>query len=174
MANSNRSDIVVASERINRAILILRGHNVMLDSDLADLYHVDVKVLNQAMKRNRARFPTDFMFQLTDAESEGLRSQNVTLKNGRGRHRKYKPYAFTEQGVAMLSGVLHSRCAVRVNIEIMRAFVHQRRWLQSSALLTQRLDALEEQYDSQFKTVFRVIRKLIAPPVSTRRQIGFS
>ena len=174
MAIHNRTDIVVGSQRITRAILFLRGRNVMLDSDLADLYRVDVKVLNQAMKRNRARFPSDFMFQLTDEESESLRSQNVTLKNGRGRHRKYNPYAFTEQGVAMLSGVLRSRCAVRVNIEIMRAFVHQRRWLQSSAQLTERLDALEEQYDSQFKKVFRVIRKLITPPVSTRRRIGFS
>ena len=145
----------------------------MLDADLATLYQVDVKVLNQAVKRNRARFPTDFMFQLNTQEAESLRSQIVTLESGRGRHRKYFPYAFTEQGVAMLSGVLHSRCAVRVNIEIMRAFVRQRRILQSSVQLAEKLDALETKFDAQFKTVFQVIRELVAPPVTAKRRIGF-
>ena len=113
------------------------------------------------------------MFQLNDREVECLRSQFVTLENGRGRHRKYFPYAFTEQGVAMRSGVLHGRCAVRVNIEIMRAFVRQRRILQSTLQLAEKLDALETKFDAQFKTVFQVIRELVAPPVTARRRIGF-
>jgi len=113
------------------------------------------------------------MFQLNAHEVECLRSQVVTLESGRGRHRKYLPYAFTEQGVAMLSGVLHSRCAVRVNIEIMRAFVRQRRILQSSAQIALKLDALEKKCDSRFKAVSQVIRELVAPSVSAKRRIGF-
>ncbi len=108
---------LVPLERIERAILVLRGHKVMLDSDLATLYAVETKVLNQAISRNIERFPEDFMFQLTEAEAAFLRSQTVTLKTGRGQHRKYLPFAFTEQGVAMLSSVLRSPRAVRVNID---------------------------------------------------------
>ena len=114
-------------ERIESQIFLVRGQKVMLDIDLASLYEVEAKALNQAVKRNLDRFPTDFMFQLTGEEAERLRSQIVTLKTGRGQHRKYLPYAFTEQGVAMLSSVLRSRRAVLVNIEIMRAFVRHRR-----------------------------------------------
>jgi hypothetical protein len=108
-------------ERIARAILLIRGQKVMLDADLADRYGVETKALNRAVKRNLGRFPGDFMFQLTMEEAGRLRYQIGTLKGGRGRHTKYRPYAFTEQGVAMLSSVLHSERAVRVNIEIMRA-----------------------------------------------------
>ena len=117
---------VIPSERIESRIVLLRGQKVMLDSELAELYGVATKVLIQAIKRNIERFPADFMFQLTVEEADLLRSQIVTLKTGRGRHRKYLPYAFTEQGVAMLSSVLRSKRAVRVNVEIMRTFVRLR------------------------------------------------
>ena len=164
---------VVPLERIERAILVLRGHKVMLDSDLAALYGVRTKVLNQAVSRNIERFPADFMFQLTEEEATRLRSQIVTLKTGRGRHRKYLPYAFTEQGVAMLSGVLRSTRAVQVNIEIMRAFVRLRQMLASNVELARRLDDLEKKYDAQFKSVFDAIRALMAPAKQPRRRIGF-
>jgi hypothetical protein len=145
----------------------------MVDTDLADLYEVPVKVLNQAVKRNRSRFPEDFMFQLTFEESDSLRSHFVTLKVGRGRHRKYLPFAFTEQGVAMLSSVLRSKRAVRVNIEIMRAFVRLRQMLASNAQMARKLADLENKYDAQFKVVFDAIRQLMAPPEPKKRKIGF-
>lgn len=118
----------VDAEAIQRAVLRVRSQNVLLDADLAKLYGVDVRALNQAVARNADRFPSDFMFKLTAKEAESLRSQSVILDGGRGRHRKYLPHAFTEQGVAMLSSVLRSQRAVRVNIEIMRAFVQLRRF----------------------------------------------
>ena len=129
---------MVSIIRIDRKIREIRGHKVLLDSDLAVLYKVEVRALNQAVKRNAARFPDDFMFRLTREETEALRSQSVILDSGRGAHRKYLPHAFTEQGVAMLSSVLRSPRAVRVNIEIMRAFVRLRQLLQSN---TERLPA---------------------------------
>lgn len=144
----------------------------MFDSDLADLYEVPVKVLNQAVKRNINRFPEDFMFQLTK-EEESLRSQIVTLKNGRGHHRKYLPFAFTEQGLAMLSSVLNSDRAVQVNITIMRAFVKLREMIASHKDLAKRLNALEKKYDAQFKVVFDAIRQLMEPPKTKHRRIGF-
>jgi len=146
----------------------------MLDSDLARLYEVETKTLNRAVKRNIARFPGDFMLQLTREEAERLRCQIGTLKTGRGRHRKYRPYAFTEQGVAMLSSVLRSERAVRVNIEIMRAFVQLRQMLSSHADLARKLAALEKKYDAQFKVVFDAIRELTTPPEPPKkRRIGF-
>ena len=145
----------------------------MLDSDLAELYGVEIKVLNQAVKRNIERFPVDFMFQLTTEESELLRSQIVTLETGRGKHRKYLPYAFTEQGVAMLSSVLKSERAINVNIGIMRSFVRLRQMLSSNATLARKLAALEKKYDLQFKAVFDAIRQLMAPPSKPKREIGF-
>ncbi len=164
---------LVPLERIERAILVLRGHKVMLDSDLATLYAVETKVLNQAISRNIERFPEDFMFQLTEAGAAFLRSQTVTLKTGRGQHRKYLPFAFTEQGVAMLSSVLRSPRAVRVNIEIMRAFVRLREMIATNKDLARRLDELEKKYDAQFKVVFDAIRQLMAPPQKAQRSIGF-
>jgi len=165
---------VIPIERITRAILLIRGQKVMLDSDLAQLYEVETKTLNRAVKRNIARFPGDFMFQLTMEEAERLRYQIGTLKTGRGRHRKYRPYAFTEQGVAMLSSVLRSERAVRVNIEIMRAFVQLRQMLSSHADLARKLAALEKKYDAQFKVVFDAIRELTAPvEPSQKRRMGF-
>ncbi len=145
----------------------------MLDFDLAMLYGVEVKVLNQAVRRNKERFPADFMFQLTREEARSLRSQIVTLDIGRGRHRKYLPKAFTEQGVAMLSSVLRSPRAVRVNIEIMRAFVQLRRILGANEELARKLDALEQKYDSQFRAVFHAIRELMMPSRPPKRTIGF-
>ena len=163
---------LIPVERIERTVRRLRGHNVMLDADLAALYQVEVKVLNQAVKRNRERFPADFMFRLTVQEAEVLRSQIVTSKAGRGG-RRTAPYAFTEQGIAMLSSVLRSALAIRVNIAIMRAFVRLRQMLQSNAELARKLDALETKYDSQFKAVFKAIRELMAPPPTSRKRIGF-
>jgi hypothetical protein len=158
-------------ERITRAILLIRGHKVMLDQDLAYLYGVATKVSNQAVRRNKSRFPDDFMFQLTREEASLLRSQIVTLES---RQIRYLPYAFTEQGVAMLSSVLRSKRAVRVNIEIMRAFVQLRQILSSHADLARKLAALERKYDAQFKVVFDAIRELMRPPEPPRRpRIGF-
>ncbi len=167
---------LLAPEIIDREILVLRRHRVLLDEQLASLYGVEVKALNQAVKRNRERFPEDFMFQLTAEEAALLRSQVVTLNAGRGRgaHRKYLPYAFTEQGVAMLSSVLRSPRAVQVNIEIMRAFVRLRRLLQENTGLARKLAALERRYDAQFKVVFDAIRELMEPPLPAARPIGFT
>ena len=145
----------------------------MLDADLAELYGVSVKRLNEQVRRNIKRFPVDFMFQLTREEHDSLRSQIATLKGRRGEHRKYLPYVFTEQGVAMLSGILNSERAIRVNIEIMRAFVRLRQILASNAPLARKLDALEKKYDAQFKLVFDAIRQLMTPPEPNRRKIGF-
>ena len=161
-------------EHVEQRIRLLRGQKVILDRDLAELYEVDAKVLNQAVKRNLDRFPEDFMFQLTAEESARLRSQIVTLKPGRGQHRKYLPYAFTEQGVAMLSSVLRSKRAVMVNVEIMRAFVRLRQMLGAHADLARKLAALERKYDSQFKAVFDAIRELMTPPPAKKRSIGFT
>jgi hypothetical protein len=160
---------------IERKIYLVRGHKVMVDSDLAELYGVEVRVLNQAVKRNLTRFPKDFMFQLTTDEATLLRSQIVTLKTGRGTHRKFLPYAFTEQGVAMLSSVLKSERAVQVNVTIMRTFVKIRELLGTHADLVRRLDELEKRYDKQFAVVFEAIRHLMTPePVPPSRRIGFS
>jgi hypothetical protein len=163
---------LIPTERIERAIVAFRGGRVMLDADLAALYGVPVKSLNQAVKRNLDRFPADFMFQLTPAEFRRLRSQSVTSKTGRGG-RRTAPYVFTEQGIAMLSSVLRSDRAVRVNIEIMRTFVRLRQMLQANANLARKLASLERRYDDQFKIVFDAIRRLVAPPEPNRRRIGF-
>jgi hypothetical protein len=166
---------VITIERITQAIVLIRGHKVMLDTDLAQLYDVETKALNRAVRRNIARFPVDFMFQLTQEEAVRLRCQFGTLKTESGRHRKYLPYAFTEQGVAMLSSVLRSQRAVSVNIEIMRAFVRLRQLLSSHADLARKLAALEKRYDAQFKVVFDAIRELTTPPDPPgKRRIGFT
>ncbi len=162
---------LVPAEFVERRILCIRGHNVIIDADLAELYGVETRVLNQAVRRNIDRFPEDFAFQLTEAEFEDLRSQSVTSSWG---GRRYPPYAFTEHGVAMLSSVLRSPRAVKVNIEIMRAFVRLRRTLAAHEDLLQKLDALEKRYDSQFAVVFRVIREMAAAPPHRTPKIGFS
>ena len=176
-----RSDIVVSSDRITRAIMLIRGQKVMLDEDLADLYEVETKALNRAVKRNLDRFPEDFMFQLTAKEFADLRFQSGTsslrsqIGTSRWGGRRYSPYAFTEQGVAMLSSVLHSDRAIHVNIEIMRAFVRLRQMLASHTELSHKLAALEKKYDKQFKVVFDAIRELMTPVTAKgKRPIGFA
>ena len=169
--NDNLS--LIPSERIERAIFVFRGHRVMLDSDLALLYGVEIRALNQAVKRNIKRFPLDFMFQLTKDENQFLRSQFVTLKSGRGSHRKYLPFVFTEQGVAMLSTVLKSERAIEVNILIMRAFVRLREMISTHKDLAHKLDALEKKYDQQFAVVFQAIHQLMTSPNPKKRSIGF-
>lgn len=166
------SSSMVPAERITRAILLIRGHKVMLDADLANLYGVQTKVLIQAVKRNAGRFPIDFMFQLTDQEFANLRSQSVTSSSWGGR--RYPPYAFTEQGVAMLSSVLNTERAIDVNIAIMRTFVQLRSMLASNAELAAKLARLEKKYDAQFKVVFDAIRQLMSPTVRPKRRIGFA
>ena len=159
--------------KIEQRIFLVRGQKVMLDADLAEIYRVPTKSLNLAVKRNADRFPEDFMFQLTDDEVVGLRFHFETSKRGRGG-RRYLPYAFTEQGVAMLSSVLRSSRAVQVNIAIMRTFVRLREMLLSNAELARKLAALENKYDAQFKVVFDAIRELMTPPAAPpKRRIGF-
>ena len=175
MTDSQTTQVaLISSDTLTGSILVIRGHKVMLDADLAALYGVETKALNQAVRRNIERFPDDFMLQLTSDEAAGLRSQTVTLKTGRGQHRKYLPFAFTEQGVAMLSSVLKSPRAIQVNIEIMRAFVRLRQMVTSNADLERKLNALERKYDGQFKIVFAAIRELTEPaPKKKGRPIGF-
>jgi hypothetical protein len=163
---------LIPVRRIERVILNLRGHHVMLDADLAAIYRVETKDLVRAVRRNPERFPADFMFQLSRKEFEDLRRHFGTSRSWGGR--RYRPYAFTEQGVAMLSSVLRSPRAVRVNVEIMRAFVKLRRILESHAGLAKKLDELEQRYDAQFRVVFDAIRELMAPATSKTRRIGFS
>jgi hypothetical protein len=160
------------AENISQRILTIRGCRVMIDADLAALYDVPTKAFNQAIQRNMDRFPEDFMFRLTEEEFVGLRSQFVTSKKGRGG-RRYLPYVFTEQGVAMLSGVLNSHLAVQVNIAIMRAFVRMRETMASHRELAHRLNAIEKKYDARFRVVFDAIRALMEPLKPPRRRIGF-
>jgi hypothetical protein len=165
------SNLDVPPGRIERRILLIRGQKVMLDADLADLYGVGTRVLNQSVRRNLSRFPDDFMFQLTKEEFRNLRLHFGTSRRWGGR--RYIPLAFTEQGVAMLSSVLRSERAVQVNIAIVRAFVKLREILASHRDLARRLDKMEKKYDAQLKVVFDAIRELMRPPAKPRRRIGF-
>jgi hypothetical protein len=167
-----RSKTLVPVELINHAIFAIRSQKVLLDRDLAVLYQVSTKVLNQAVKRNRSRFPDDFIFQLTREETAELVTNCDRFKSL--KHSSNFPYAFTEQGVAMLSGVLNSERAIQVHIAIMRAFVRLRRLLSTNADLSRKLEALEQKYDSQFRVVFEAIRALMAEPEKPRRPIGFT
>ncbi len=166
------SKTLVPVELIDHAIFAIRSQKVLLDRDLAVLYQVSTKVLNQAVKRNRSRFPDDFIFQLTREETAELVTNCDRFKSL--KHSSNFPYAFTEQGVAMLSGVLNSERAIQVNIAIMRAFVRLRRLLSTNADLSRKLEALEQKYDSQFRVVFDAIRALMAEPEKPRRPIGFT
>jgi ORF6N domain len=172
---------VVPVQDITRAILVLRGQRVLLDAELATLYAVETRVLIQAVRRNLDRFPADFMFQLTAPEWAALRSQIVTLKAGRGQHRKYLPYVFTEQGVAMLSSVLRTKRAIAVNIQIMRAFVRMRGLLSSNRELARRFQQLEArldkklaEHDGAIAAILSAIRELMNSPQPKRRGIGFT
>ena len=164
------NDVVPIENLINK-IIFLRGHKVMLDSDLAELYGVETKMLKRAVRRNIDRFPVDFMFEISDDEYISLRSQFGTLK--RGQHSKYLPYAFTEQGIAMLSSVLHSERAIKVNIAIMRAFVKLRELLLTNKELNRKLQKMEAKYDKQFRIVFEVLKELMEKPKQPRKEIGF-
>ncbi|HEX9458905.1 MAG TPA: ORF6N domain-containing protein [Thermoanaerobaculia bacterium] len=159
------------ASRIRQSIFFIRGQKVILDAHLAELYAVETRVLVQAVTRNLKRFPRDFMFQLSKREFESLRSQ-IVISNVRGGRRS-APYAFTEQGVAMLSSVLHSKRAIAVNVEIMRTFVELRRLVSDHADLAQRISELEKRYDGQFQVVFDAIRTLITPREKPQRRIGY-
>ncbi len=166
----------VPIESIVSKIVFIRDEKVMLDRDLAELYGVETGALNRAVKRNTERFPEDFMFQVTgDEEAEVLRCQTGISKPGRGG-RRYLPYVFTEQGVAMLSSVLNSKRAIDVNIAIMRAFVQLRKMITSNNKLARKLAELEqhlESHDEQIQAIFEAIRQLMTPPAKPRKNIGF-
>lgn len=162
---------IIPQEVVESKILFIRVKKVMLDRDLAALYGVETKALNQAVKRNLARFPEDFMFQLSKAERNELVTNCDRFKTL--KHSTVAPYAFTEQGVAMLSSVLNSEMAVRVNIAIMRAFVKLREMLTTHKELRQKIEEMEKKYDHQFKVVFDVIKQLIEPSQKTKNKIGF-
>jgi hypothetical protein len=165
---------LVPPGRIERAIYPIRGQRVMLDADLAALYGVETKALNQAVKRNRGRFPDDFMFRLTPQEVEELNRSQIVTGSEKHRDPRQPPYAFTREGIAMLSGVLRSRRAIQVNIGIMRAFILQGELLLSHRDLGRRLAELEKKYDTKFHVIFKVLRSyLAAPPRPGRRHIGF-
>jgi hypothetical protein len=162
----------VPTEVVERRIFVIRGQKVMLDSHLAELYEVPTYRLNEAVKRNRRRFPVDFMFQITRREAESLTSQTAMSKPGRGGRRTL-PYVFTEQGVAMLSTVLNSERAINVNIAIIRAFVRLRELIATHKDLAERIASIEKKYDHQFRIVFEVLEQLMAPPDPPKRPIGF-
>jgi hypothetical protein len=166
------SEEITTIDRIQQAIRLYQGHKVMLDFDLASLYGVTTRQLNRAVRRNAGRFPSDFMYVVDIQDVAALMYQIGTSKQGRGGRRK-PVLAFTQEGVAMLSSVLRSERAVRVNIEIMRAFVRLRSMLSAHADLARRLDELERCYDEKFRAVFDVIRQLMTPPEPTRKRIGF-
>jgi hypothetical protein len=172
MGRKPRESSVIPLGRIERSILSIRGHRVMLDVDLAELYVVETKSLNRAISRNRSRFPSDFIFQLTPREFGNLRFHFGTSRSWGGR--RYRPYVFTQEGVAMLSSTLRSARAVAVNIEIMRVFVRLRQLLETHADLAHRLNELEKRYDKQFRVVFEAIRELMTLPVEPPKPpIGF-
>lgn len=162
---------LVPVERIERAILFIRGEKVMLDSDLAEIYGVSTKALNQAVKRNESRFPLDFMFQLTESEKSEVVTNCDHL--ARLKFSPYLPNAFTEHGALMLANVLNSERAAQTSVQVVRAFVRLRQLLASNAELARKLAALEQRYDAQFKVVFDAIRRLMSPAAKPKREIGF-
>jgi len=167
---------LIPIERIENRILLVRRQKVLLDADLAALYGVTTKRFNEQVRRNQARFPADFMFELSREEWDSLRSQFATLKTGRGQHRKYLPHAFTEHGAIMAATILNSTRATEVSVYVVRAFVRMREVLATHKELAKKLDALERRIDAQDETIVdivRAIRELMAPPQPKRRPIGF-
>jgi len=164
------NEIAINQEEIVSKIYYIRGKKVMLDKDLAELYSVETKALNQAVKRNINRFPNDFMFQLTKEETQSLRSQNVTLK--RGEHRKYSPYVFSEHGVLMLSNILKSETAINISIQIIRIFIKLREVLNAHKDLKDKIERMERKYDQQFQVIFEAIKQIMLPPEKPKK-IGF-
>jgi hypothetical protein len=167
----NPPAILIPLEHIERSILLIRGEKVMLDSDLAELYGVETKRLNEQVRRNLSRFPSDFMFQLTDAEKSEVVANCDHL--ARLKFSPHLPFAFTEHGALMLANVLNSERAALTSVHVVRAFVRLRQMLASNAELARKLAALENKYDAQFKVVFDAIRQLMTPPEPKRREIGF-
>ncbi len=165
-----KSSEIIPIERIQNSIYLIRKQKVMLDKDLATLYGVETKALIQAVKRNIERFPSDFTYQLTDKEFAILRSQIVTSSWG---GRRYNPYAFTEQGVAMLSSILRSKRAIEVNIAIMRTFVKLRQMLATNDLLRRKIESMERKYDENFQQVFAVLKNMLADEAKPKKQIGY-
>ena len=166
---------LISTVQLETHIHLIRGHRVLIDSDLAQIYGVTTKRLNEQVKRNIERFPSDFMFQLNNQEFTVLRSQIATLNEigGRGQHRKYLPNAFTEHGAIMAANVLNSKLAVDASIQVVRAFIHLRQLAISHADLAKKLNKMEQKYDSQFKVVFDALRQLMHPIRSNRKPIGF-
>ena len=164
---------LIPMERIEKAILFIRGEKVMLDTDLAELYGVETKVLNQAVKRNAGRFPEDFMFRLTVEEIADLNRSQIVTGSQKHRDPRFPPYAFTEHGALMLANVLNSERAAQTSVQVVRVFVRLRQMLASNAELARKLAALEQKYDAQFKVVFDAIRQLMSPPAKPKREIGF-
>ena len=164
---------LIPMERIEKAILFIRGEKVMLDRELAELYGVETKALNQAVKRNMERFPPDFMFRLTLAEVDELNRSQFVTSSQKHRDPRFPPYAFTEHGALMLANVLNSERAAQTSVQVVRAFVRLREMLASNAELARKLEALEKKYDAQFKVVFDAIRQLMSPPAKPKREIGF-
>jgi phage regulator Rha-like protein len=160
-------------ERIERAIILVRGEKVMLDRELADIYGVETKVLNQAVKRNANRFPEDFMFRLTNGEVAELNRSQIVTGSQKHRDPRFPPYAFTEHGALMLANVLNSERAAQTSVMVVRAFVKLRQMLASNAELSRKLADMEKKYDTQFRVVFDAIRQLMSPPVKPKREIGF-
>ena len=174
MPKSNLPVVRVSEEDILEKIYVIRGQKVMIDRDLAEMYGVEVRVLNQAVKRNASRFPTDFMFQISKEENDSLRSQFVILK--RGRHSKYLPYAFTEQGVAMLSSVLNSETAIQVNIQIIRLFTKMKELILDNKDLWMKIEKIEQnlvKHDDEIKAIFDYLKKLLIQENKPRNPIGF-
>ena len=168
---------VTSIEDVSRAIVVLRGYKVLLDAELAALYGVTTKRLNEQVRRNRERFPTDFMFQLTAQEAAALRSQFATLQSGRGQHRKYLPYAFTEHGAIMATSILNSPRALEMSVYVVRAFVRLRELLATNRAFARKLDELESRlqtHDEAITGILRTLRELMSPPASERRGIGFT
>ena len=180
--NNHNGVVLIPMERVVSKIFLIRNKKVMLDKDLAELYGVETGNLNRAVKRNLERFPEDFMFQLTKGEQENLRcqfgilslrSQIVTLKGEHGKHSKYLPYVFTEQGVAMLSSILNSQRAIQVNIQIIRTFIQFRELMMTNKALSVKIENMERKYDSKLKEVFDVLKKLLMEEAKPKKKIGF-
>ena len=171
------SKSLVTTEDITRAIIILRGHRILLDSELAKIYGTTTKRLNEQIKRNRDRFPKDFMFQLTTEEAERSRSQIATLNSGRGQNIKYRPYAFTEHGAIQVANVLNSPRAIAMGVYVVRAFVQLRDLFASNKTLAQKFSELEhklKKHDDAITAILSAIRELMNPPMPKRRGIGFT
>ena len=176
MTTKNKQNLaIIPNERITEKIFFIRGKKVMFDDDLAELYGVETKTLNRAVKRNNERFPDeDFIFQLTKREFENFESLRYQIGTSKKGGRRYFPFVFTEQGVAMLSSVLNSKRAIQVNIQIIKTFTRLRKLVASNKELREKIETLEKKYDSRFKVVFDTLRQLIKEEKKPKHKIGFA